>query len=103
MAFSAAAIILVAFMLYITTMAYNKNNRTWFDTFRYVWSSVDNLEEVFNPQVSSVYEKKFEGYEHPETQQSWVYLSDLAKPQTDLISLLKEDSPNRIGTNLHRL
>jgi len=104
--FSIIAIIIVAMMLYITTLAYNRNNKTWLDTFQYVWQSTDKVEEVISPPDPDVTYGdigSFEGYELPDDERPWTYLSDLTKPSSDLVSFLKEDSPNRVGTSLQRL
>ena len=105
MAFSLAAIILVLIMLRITTLAYNKNNKTWLDTFQYVWASADKVNEVLrSPEPESTYGNlgSFEGYEQSDDKRKWVYLSD-AENQPNLVEILNVSSPNRVGTSLQRL
>lgn len=97
-AFSIAAILIVALLFYITSVAYKTSNVSWLETFKNVWSSSDNVNKVLS-QSDSNYDDigSFEGYDVPDDKRTWVYISDLSKKQ-NLIDFLNEGSPDRIGT-----
>jgi hypothetical protein len=101
-AFSLLAICMVILMFAITNIAYKRKTKQdvdWFNIYKEIWSSPEKLNEVFEPNEEDMYGDigTFEGYEVPEDQQEWSYISDTLVKQ-DLISFISKGGPDRIGT-----